>query len=43
MVPDMVQPSDETRTKCAAVLPDLRAALAMLREKGAFNTSSLRD
>ena len=34
MVPDILQPTDETRTKCAAILPDLHAALAMLRERG---------
>jgi HAD superfamily hydrolase (TIGR01509 family) len=33
MVPDIVQPTAETRGKCAAVLPDLHAVLAMLREK----------
>ena len=36
MVPDMAPPTDETREKCAAVLPDLGAVLAMLRERGAF-------
>ncbi|WKA27691.1 HAD family hydrolase [Bradyrhizobium roseum] len=36
MVPDMTPPTDETRAKCAAVLPDLGAVLAMLRERGAF-------
>jgi len=36
MVPDMAPPTDETRAKCAAVLPDLGAVLAMLRERGAF-------
>ena len=36
MVPDMTPPTDETRAKCAAVLPDLNAVLAMLRERGAF-------
>lgn len=34
MVPDMTPPTDETRAKCAAVLPDLGAVLAMLRERG---------
>jgi HAD superfamily hydrolase (TIGR01509 family) len=34
MVPDILPPTDETRAKCAAVLPDLHAALAMLRERG---------
>lgn len=34
MVPDMTLPTDETRAKCAAVLPDLNAVLAMLRERG---------
>jgi HAD superfamily hydrolase (TIGR01509 family) len=36
MVPDMAPPTDETRAKCAAVLPDLGAVLAVLRERGAF-------
>jgi HAD superfamily hydrolase (TIGR01509 family) len=34
MVPDIVPPTDQTRAKCAAVLPDLHAVLAMLREWG---------
>ncbi|MBV9561799.1 MAG: HAD family phosphatase [Bradyrhizobium sp.] len=34
MVPDIVPPTPETRDKCAAVLPDLHALLALLREKG---------
>lgn len=33
MVPDIVLPSDETRARCAAVLPDLGAVLALLRDK----------
>jgi HAD superfamily hydrolase (TIGR01509 family) len=33
MVPDVVPPTAETREKCVAVLPDLHAVLAMLREK----------
>ena len=36
MVPDMAPPTDETREKCAAILPDLGAVLDMLRERGAF-------
>ncbi|MGY3620898.1 HAD family hydrolase [Bradyrhizobium sp. USDA 10063] len=36
MVPDMIPPTEETRAKCAAVLPDLNAALAMLRQRGAL-------
>jgi HAD superfamily hydrolase (TIGR01509 family) len=36
MVPDIVQPNDDTRAKCAAVLPDLHAVLATLRERGSF-------
>ena len=36
MVPDMAPPTDETRAKCAAIVPDLGAVLAMLRERGAF-------
>ena len=31
MVPDIVPPTDEVRGKCAAVLTDLHAALAMVR------------
>jgi HAD superfamily hydrolase (TIGR01509 family) len=31
MVPDIAPPTDEVRAKCAAVLPDLHAALALLR------------
>jgi HAD superfamily hydrolase (TIGR01509 family) len=33
MVPDILQPAAETRAKCAAVLPDLHAALAMLKQR----------
>jgi HAD superfamily hydrolase (TIGR01509 family) len=36
MVPDMVTPTDESRARCAAVLPDLGDVLQMLRERGAF-------
>ena len=36
MVPDMAPPTEETRAKCAAVLPDLNAVLALLHERGAF-------
>jgi HAD superfamily hydrolase (TIGR01509 family) len=32
MVPDIVPPTEETRAKCVTVLPDLHAALALLRE-----------
>lgn len=34
MVPDMVQPTDDIRARCVAVLSDLHAVLAMLRQKG---------
>ncbi len=34
MVPDTVPPTDETRAKCAAVLPDLKAVLAALQNQG---------
>ena len=37
MVPDMTPPTDEARARCAAVLPDLVAVLAMLRERGALD------
>ena len=33
LVPDIVQPTGETRTKCHAVLNDLHEALVMLRER----------
>jgi HAD superfamily hydrolase (TIGR01509 family) len=36
MVPDLMQPDDATRSKCAAVLPDLNAVLTTLRERGRF-------
>jgi HAD superfamily hydrolase (TIGR01509 family) len=36
MVPDMAPPTEEARAKCAAVLPDLNAVLAMLQERGAL-------
>ncbi|MCC8967257.1 HAD family phosphatase [Bradyrhizobium sp. Pear76] len=36
MVPDMAPPTEETRVKCAAVLPDLNAVLALLQERGAL-------
>jgi hypothetical protein len=32
MVPDLLQPTDEVRAKCLQVLPDLHAALTLLRE-----------
>jgi HAD superfamily hydrolase (TIGR01509 family) len=38
MVPDIVPPTDASRAKCAAVLPDLTSVLAMLRERGALRT-----
>ncbi|MCC8983888.1 HAD family hydrolase [Bradyrhizobium acaciae] len=36
MVPDMAPPTEETRAKCAAVLPDLNAVLALLQQRGAL-------
>ena len=39
MVPDIVQPPEDTRAKCAAVLPDLHAVLTMLRDKGVFSAT----
>jgi HAD superfamily hydrolase (TIGR01509 family) len=36
MVPDIVQPTDESRQRCRAVLPDLDAVLAMLRKSRAL-------
>ena len=40
MVPDMAPPTDETRAKCVAVVPDLGAVLAVLRERGRFESRS---
>jgi HAD superfamily hydrolase (TIGR01509 family) len=40
MVPDMVTPTEESRTRCAAVLSDLHAVLAMLRTRGGFERRS---
>ena len=36
MVPDMAPPTAATRAKCAAVLPDLDAVLALLRERSSL-------
>jgi HAD superfamily hydrolase (TIGR01509 family) len=36
MVPDIAPPTEETRARCAAVLPDLNAVLAMLRERSSL-------
>ncbi|MET0679009.1 MAG: HAD family phosphatase [Bradyrhizobium sp.] len=36
MVPDLMPPTDETRSKCAAVLPDLNAVLALLQQRCVF-------
>ena len=36
MVPDMVTPTDESRARCAAIVPDLGAVLEVLRERGGF-------
>ena len=36
MVPDMVTPTEESRARCAAVVPDLGAVLEVLRERGGF-------
>lgn len=41
MVPDMAPPTDQTRARCAAVLPDLNAVLALLRNRGALMRRSL--
>jgi HAD superfamily hydrolase (TIGR01509 family) len=34
MVPDMVPPTEESRARCAAVVPDLGAVLEILRQRG---------
>ena len=41
MVPDMVAPTDESRARCAAVVPDLGAVLDMLRTRGGLTHRSL--
>jgi HAD superfamily hydrolase (TIGR01509 family) len=40
MVPDIVPPTEASRTKCIAVLPDLGAVLAMLRQPGELSFPS---
>jgi HAD superfamily hydrolase (TIGR01509 family) len=42
MVPDIVPPTEASREKCAAVLPDLNALLAMLRQRGALERQRSR-
>ncbi len=34
MVPDMVPPTEQSRARCAAVVPDLDAVRAMLHDRG---------
>ena len=41
MVPDMVTPTDETRARCAAIVPDLGAVLEVLRDRGVRKPLSL--
>jgi HAD superfamily hydrolase (TIGR01509 family) len=36
MVPDLLQPDEDTRDKCAAVLPDLHAVLTTMQQRGHF-------
>ncbi len=36
MVPDMAPPTEESRARCAAVVPDLGAVLAILHQRGGF-------
>jgi HAD superfamily hydrolase (TIGR01509 family) len=40
MVPDMVPPTEESRARCAAVVPDLNAVVAILRDQGEFTRRS---
>jgi len=40
MVPDMVTPTEESRARCAAVVPDLGTVLEVLRERGGFGRRS---
>jgi HAD superfamily hydrolase (TIGR01509 family) len=41
MVPDMVPPTDESRTRCAAVVSDLGAVVELLRTRGGLVRLSL--
>ena len=36
MVPDIVPPTEETRGRCVAVLPDLHAVVDLLQTRGRF-------
>jgi len=40
MVPDLERPGDATRAQCAAVLPDLHAVLATLRDRGGLGAAA---
>jgi len=40
MVPDIVPPTEEVRAKCLQVVPDLHAALRLLREWATFDASA---
>jgi len=40
MVPDMVTPTDESRARCAAIVPDLSAVLEVLQTRGGFDRRS---
>jgi HAD superfamily hydrolase (TIGR01509 family) len=40
MVPDLVPPTDESRARCAAVLSDLDAVLALLHQRGGIARNS---
>ena len=40
MVPDMVPPTEESRARCAAVVPDLNVVWTMLEARGGFTRRS---
>ena len=40
MVPDLVLPTDESRARCAAVVPDLNAVRTMLQQRGGLTRPS---
>jgi HAD superfamily hydrolase (TIGR01509 family) len=42
MVPDILPPTEETRAKCDAVLPDLEAVLQMLRTRAGFGPRAVQ-
>jgi HAD superfamily hydrolase (TIGR01509 family) len=40
MVPDLVPPTEQSRARCVAVVPDLNAVVTMLHDRGGFTRRS---